>query len=273
MNRNLIVVAALLATVVSAGANAAEPGEIDGDYLNKEGGWRFVISPYALLANQSTDVGGQQIRQNFSDLSSMTNVGFQLAASVMYGRLSFSFDGTYADLGGNTKQSALELDLDIKQFIADLRLGYVALNRVDYEDEASVVRGWALDVNAGAKYWDNDVTLGYRIPINGGPLVLENEFETSQSWWDPMIGVKARIFLSRSVLLGLYGSIGGFGIGSASDISTDFVYTNTFKVSRVVLVTAGFRSFHYSRTDGEGDDELKTKVTVLGPLLGVSFVF
>ena len=273
MNRKLIIFAGLLATVLAAGASAAEQGDIDGDYPDKSRGWRFMISPYALLANQSTDVGGEKLRQNFSDLASMTNVGFQLAASVMYGRWSFGFDGTYADLGGAINHSVLEVDLDIKQYIADLRLGYVVLNKVDYEDEASVIRGWALDVNAGAKYWENDVTLGYRIPIGDGPLVLEDEFETKQSWWDPMIGAKARIFLSRSVLLGLYGSVGGFGIGSASDLSTDFLYTNTFKVSRVISVTAGFRSFRYDRTDGEGEDEITTKVTVLGPLLGASFVF
>ena len=273
MNSKVLVIAILAGAIATSGAAATDSESIDGDYLAEEQGLRFIISPYALLANQSTDVGGEQLRQNFGDLSSVTNFGFQLAASVMYKHWSLSFDGTYADLGGSTQQSVLEVDLDIKQYIADLRLGYVVLNRVDYEAEASVVRGWALDVNAGAKYWNNDVKLGYRIPIGDGPLVLEDQFETTQSWWDPMIGVKARIFISRSVLLGLYGSVGGFGIGSASDISTDFLYTNTFKISRVFSVTAGFRSFHYDRTDGEGEDEVKTKVTVLGPLLGVSFVF
>jgi len=161
--------------------------------------------------------GGEKLRQNFGDLSSMTNLGFQLYASV--------------------------------------------------------TRGWAMDVNVGAKYWENDLTLGYRIPLGDGPLVIEDEFATKQSWWDPMVGAKARIFLNRSVMLGLNASVGGFGIGDASDISTDFMFSNTFKVSRVISVTAGFRSFHYDRTDGEGEDEVTTKVTVLGPLIGVSFVF
>jgi len=127
-------------------------------------------------------------------------------------------------------------------------------------------------VRAGAKYWENDLTLGYRISI-ADPLVIEDEFTTKQSWWDPMVGLNAQIYLNRSVVLGLYGSVGGFGIGGGSDISTEFRYTNTFKVSRVLLVTAGFRSFHYNHTDGVGDDALETKVAALGPLLGVSFVF
>ena len=88
-----------------------------------------------------------------------------------------------------------------------------------------------------------------------------------------MLGVKARILLSRSVLLGLSLRGGGFGIGNASTYSWDFAYINTFKASNLISVTAGFRSFQYKRTDGEGDSEVETKVHVLGPLVGVSFVF
>jgi len=271
--KKMIIIAGLVAVIAAGQAAGTESKGIDEDYIGRADGWRFNISPYALLASQSTDVGGQKLRQNFGDLSSMTNLGFQLFASVTYERWSVSFDGTFADLGGNTTQSVVEVDLDIKQYMADLRLGYVVVNMVDYEAESSVTRGWAMDVNAGAKYWENDLTLGYRIPLGDGPLVIEDEFTTKQSWWDPMVGAKARIFLSRSVLLGLNASVGGFGIGDASDISTDFMFSNTFKVSRVISVTAGFRSFHYDRTDGEGEDEVTTKVTVLGPLIGVSFVF
>ena len=83
----------------------------------------------------------------------------------------------------------------------------------------------------------------------------------------------ARMWTRRPVLLGVSASGGGFGIGNASDFAWDFVYTNTFKVSKLISVTAGFRSFQYKRTDGEGAEELETKVHVLGPLIGVSFVF
>jgi len=39
--------------------------------------WGFIITPYALLASQSTDVGGEKIRQSFKDLASLTNAGFR----------------------------------------------------------------------------------------------------------------------------------------------------------------------------------------------------
>jgi hypothetical protein len=271
--KTLFLIVGVLSLISVSAARAGEQRAIDSDYIGEPGGWRFVITPYALLASQSTDVGGTTLRQSFEDLSSMTNFGFQLAAEVRYEHWVLTFDGTYADLGGKSTQSVLEVNLDLKQYMADIRGGYTVVNRVDYEGDSSVVRGWAMDVNLGAKYWENDVALGYRIPIGDSGLELAGDFATTERWWDPMVGVRARIILSRWVLLGIQGSIGGFGIGNASDISTDFLYVNTFKVSNLISVTAGFRSFRYDRTDGEGDDELKTTVLVLGPLLGVSFVF
>lgn len=72
-----------LVTLPAAGENS---GNIEGDYRPEDGGWRFILSPYALLANQSTDVGGQRIRQDFEDISSMTNAGFLIAGTVICDR-------------------------------------------------------------------------------------------------------------------------------------------------------------------------------------------
>jgi len=273
MNKRRFFVIGMMLVLLVGSAHGQAPSNIEEDYAPKKNNWRFIISPYALLASQSTDVGGEQLRQSFSDLSSMTNFGFQLAANVMYGRWVLAADGTYANLGAKQDERLLQLDLDIEQVMLDLRLGYLVLGHVDHDDQRGVVRGWALEVNAGAKYWRNEVTLDYGLVLGDPPPLVEGRLETTQDWWDPMLGVKARIILSRTVLLGLYASGGGFGIGDASDYSWDLVYTNTFKVSRLLSVTAGFRSFHYKRVEGEGEGELETSVSVLGPVIGVSFVF
>ncbi|MGI9548209.1 MAG: hypothetical protein ACR2MM_13275, partial [Flavobacteriaceae bacterium] len=54
--------------------------------------WSYSFTPYALLASQSTNVGGEQIRQSFGDLSSLTNAGFQFIASVRYKRFGLALD-------------------------------------------------------------------------------------------------------------------------------------------------------------------------------------
>jgi hypothetical protein len=273
MIRRCVISAGILALALAGVAHSQDHADIERDYLAKENDWRFMLSPYALLANQATDVGGQQLRQSFNDLSSMTNFGFQMVAIVQYRDWILTADGTYADLGAQSDIGPLQVELGITQYMLDLRLGYLVLTDVDHEAQSNIIRGWAMEVNAGAKYWRNDVTLDYRVNLGNPPPLDEGQYATEQDWWDPMLGVKTRIILSRSVLLGLSASGGGFGIGNASDFSWDLAYVNTFKVSQLISVTAGFRSFRYKRVDGEGDSEVETRVSVSGPLVGVSFVF
>ena len=63
------------------------------------------------------------------------------------------------------------------------------------------------------------------------------------------------------------------GIGNASKLSWDVTYINTFKVTNLITVSAGYRSFRYKRMDGEGDRKLETNVNASGPMLGVIFRF
>jgi len=87
-----------------------------------------------------------------------------------------------------------------------------------------------------------------------------------------MIGMDVKFVISKKFMLSVGGNIGGFGIGNSSEFAHDFTYLNSFKLSKLIIIIAGFRSFRYKRVDGIGDEELKTKVNVLGPVLGVSFV-
>jgi len=262
----------ILMMLILSTISAQDDMTIEDDYENPKSDWRFIISPYGWLAGQATDVGGEKIRQSFNDLVSMTNFGFQLNATVMYKDFLFTADGTYANLGSNLVEGPLTVDLDIKQYMLDLKLGYLVYSDISF-DEDNVIRGWAIEVNAGAKYWKNDVVVDYKIQINDPPPLIEGGIVEPQLWWDLMVGSKARIFLSKYVLLGIAGDIGGFGIGNSSKLSWDFTYVNTFKVSNLISVTAGYRTFKYNREDGEGDEKLETTVHAFGPLLGVSFVF
>ncbi len=251
----------------------SEKEEIDKNYRAKSDNWRFIVSPYALLASQSTDVGTNQLRQSFSDLASLTNIGFQMSAVIMHKNWLLTTDGTFADLGTDAVSGPVQADLSIKQYILDLRIGYLLLNNVNYKNESEVVRGWSLEVNAGAKYWENDVNLSYTVTPPDPLPQYTGSTEDKQYWWDLMLGSKARIYMSRTFLLGIYASYGGFGLGNSSKYSWDFLYTNTFKVSGLILVTGGFRSFKYKRTDPGKDGDIETNVHVYGPLIGVSFSF
>ena len=94
MNKWVLVITGLLLVFFAGTVLAEDKGWIQGDYEAKDNNWRFIISPYAMLASQATDVGGEQIRQSFNDISSMTNFGFQLVTNVMYKKWVVTADGT-----------------------------------------------------------------------------------------------------------------------------------------------------------------------------------
>jgi hypothetical protein len=267
MKRLVSLFAALILTLQLLYSQDAES---DFASVNQRKDWSFSITPYAWLAGNATDVGGEKLRQSFNDLSSITNFGFQMTTTGRYKRITAVLDWTYAHLGSSLNNEFLNVDANIYQWIVDPKVGYIIYDRIDYKEE-NVIAGWTLEATLGAKYWSNDINVDYSFeiiedrPIEGGISEL-------QDWWDLMIGLKTKFILSKSVLLSVAADVGGFGLGNSSKLAWDLAYANTFKVSKLLMVSAGYRTFRYNRIDGEGSSELKTKVNVHGPFLGVSFV-
>lgn len=237
--------------------------DLEPEVENKD--WRVSFTPYAFLAAQATDVGGEKIRQSFNDLSSITNAGFQFIGSVRYKRFSFSVDGTFATLASTVQENRLTIDMGIKQNIIDLKAGYTLFQGQKTENNR-VINAWSVEVLAGVKNWVNNVVIDLTIDL--GPIgSVEERIREPLGWWDPMIGTRANFAISKNFVLSAAVNVGGFGIGDASDFTHDLTYVNAFKVWKHMTINAGFRSFKYSREDGGVD----TTVSVLGPLLGVSF--
>lgn len=254
----------LVVVLLSMGTLLGEETQKDYHEIDKMDDWGFSVTPYALLAAQSTDVEGEKLRQSFSDLSSMTNAGFQIIAAARYKKLTLSFDGTFATLGSDLSQGGLAVDVSIKQRIFDLKLSYMVYDNFKFK-EGNTINGWSSDIGMGTKYWKNDVNIDYTLSF-GDDILLQDNISLPQEWWDLMLGVRTKFVLNKKVNLGIAFNAGGFGIGNSSKFAHDFTYINNFRVLNWLSVNAGFRSFGYNRID----DEVETKVNVLGPLLGVS---
>lgn len=265
----LLIISALILNFTNLFSQ--ETGTADTEFIDRKErkDWSFKLAPYAWLAGTSSDVGTEQIRQSFNDLTSLTNFGFQIVAQVRYKKWTLSSNLTYAKLGNNVQENLLNIDFNIDQIILDTKLGYTIIDKIDFGDD--IIHGWAMEATIGALYWVNDVKVDVIIdsPINipGFPMYINDE----QKWVDMVVGTNFKIILSKSVLLGLSANIGGFGIGNSSDLYWDFTFVNTFKVSKLLTVTAGYKTFDYKRVDGTGEDELKTHVKTFGPIIGVAF--
>ena len=246
-----------------------ETGTANTDFIDKEKrkDWTFKLAPYAWLAGTATDVGSEKIRQSFNDLTSLTNFGFQMLAQAKYKKWSLSTNLTYAKLGDAVKEGPLLIDFAVNQIILDTKLGYTLIDKIDFGDD--IIHGWAMEATIGAIYWSNDINVDVNVPIDlpGFPVNISEKLK----YVDLVVGTNFRIILSKSVLLGLSANIGGFGIGNSSTLYWDLSFVNTFKVSDLLTVTAGYKTFTDKTVSGEGVDEIKTDVKTFGPLLGVAF--
>ncbi len=249
-------------------ALAADPLETQRDSTETDArDWGLAVTPYVLFGAQSTDVAGQQIRRSFNDLASLANFGFMGRVTARYKWLLFVADGAYADLESAQDIGRTHVGLNVAQNILDLKLmGKVFDNRSPEQDKGVGI--WA---GAGARYWNNDIdVLVVRQPILPSGDEERDQVTGSQSWWDPVLGVSTHFPVTQTVGFSVRATAGGFGIGSASTFMWDGEFAALFRLSKRLLLSAGYRRFMYTRTEGEGADETKTEVSVNGPTIGLS---
>ena len=260
-------IAGFVLMALACPACAQDPLELDPEPVRP--GWEewgLAITPYAFFAAQSTDVGGTEIRSAFNDLASITNFGFQARLYARWRWLSFTADWTYADLQSDQRSGLTAVDLHIKQNILDMKLG----GKVYDSRTAAQDGGMGIWVGAGARYWDADVDYTITIdPILPGndPTVIDGK--TAQTWWDPVIGVNMHFPVTPSVGFIVRATGGGFGIGDASDYMWDAEFAALFRLSRRLMLSAGYRQFKYKRTDGSGEDAVTQTTSVVGPAIGL----
>jgi len=230
------------------------------------GEWGFSITPYAWFAAQSSDVGGEKLRQSFNDLASITNLGFQGRLLARWRWLTLAVDYTYADQSSATDIGVAAIDMALKQHILDMKLGGIIYDTRTSKQDGGV----GVWIGAGARYWDNDVdiTVTIRPILPGGSETVIPE-NTGQSWWDPVLGLGLHFPVTPTIGFLVQATGGGFGIGSASDYVWDAEFAALFRLSRRFLLSAGYRQFKYDRTD----DDIRQTVTVTGPFIGLSVGF
>jgi hypothetical protein len=228
-----LVLATVLVTVLALPVAAADD-------------WDFALSPYAWLAGIDGEIGTlpgappAPVDVSPSDVVDDVDVALMLLFSAKRGRHGVFADLFYADIQSEEEIIPPPLDLALRvraeNTIASLAYQYEFFRA----DDASA------DVLVGARYWD----MTSRLAFGGGAGFLAGrQLKSSESWTDPLLGIKGSTPLgaSRFYLEG-GGSVGGFGVGS--DLYYEVSGAIGYRWNAAIGTALGYRLFDVDYDSG-----------------------
>jgi len=259
-----IVLGTTLTLVLPAPAAAQTAAGSDTD------AWQFELTPYILGAglNGTTGIGSvtAHVDVSFSDLLENLDSGFMALFEARKGRWTFGAEGIYFKLKGEGTDSwrgplgssgTGTLEATVTEQLYQLTAGYRVL-----DDRTKV------DVLGAARYTQLDTELNLAV-TTGSPLLPDGSRSVSgtESWWDPVIGVRVLVPLAEAWTLVGYADIGGFGVGS--ELTYQLLAGVNWQFAKSVVAKAGYRYF-YQDYENNG---LVWDMTASGFYLGAGFRF
>ena len=272
-----IVFVAALSIVIASTASAQSEADADKPLrMARQSRWEFSVAPYGWLTGVAgtvvTDGEATEIDVPFEDFLENTRAGFQIYFEARRNKIFLGFDGTWANLGSDVERTLFDLDIEVRQRIYDIRVGYEVystdLGEVIEKRQFDWQRRGVIDLFIGGRYFRTEPVITI-IPIIGDERVISRV----DSRVDPFVGLRIGWDMSYRWLIGFRGDIGGFGIGDAAQFSWQGQGLIGFRVSRRVALTAGYRMLEYDTVVGEGVDRNGTDLRQEGPIIGAGISF
>jgi hypothetical protein len=207
--------------------------------------WQFELTPYILGAglNGKTGIGGvtADVDASFGDILENLDSGFMALFEARQGKWFFGFEGIYfkiKDEGAKSWQGPLgnssngSLEATVTEQLYQLSVGQRVVN-----DRTKV------DIIGAARYTQLDTELNLTV-TTGSALLADGSRRVSakESWWDPVVGVRAFVPLAEAWTVVGYADMGGFGVGS--DLTYQLLAGVNWQFAKSVSAKAGYRHLY-----------------------------
>jgi hypothetical protein len=218
--------------------------------------WKITVAPYMMAAgmNGTTGIGSLESDVNLSasDIFKNLQFGFMGYVEVMKGKWGAATDIIWMALG-----SSIDAPLPVKVDVNQGGFTFVAIRQLSS----------AVDFRAGAVVNTVQPKITFQAPIN-------RELSRTETWVDPMVGVKVHTPDSggRWAFV-LMADVGGFGVGS--DIMVNIQPTAVVRFTQAVGLAFGYR-WIYLKYENAGNDAQRRflyDMTSSGPFVGFLFRF
>jgi len=238
--------------------------------------WRFEVTPYFWAPGLDGDltVAGETVSLDlsFGDILDDFDVfGFSTRVVARKGKWGIIFDFALVSLESNevTLQTPTPVTAGIEVDILDTQV----IMGVSYRAVETVFAGKPLFIEpmAGGRYhyFKEEIDLNVDVPGVGGPGTT---LGGSNDWVEPLVGMLMGLSLTEKTTFILRGDIGGFGIGSASDLTWNVLAGFDYRFSQHSL-KLGYLIQYVDYETGSGKDNFGEDATYSGPIVGYTFQF
>jgi hypothetical protein len=246
----------LFGSVGTAGAaDAIYPGAKTVEYETPYG-WTFTVGMYGWLSGIEGDVGARgrttSIDASFDDILSILDVGVMGLAEARYGRFGIFTDLNYIRLSASrdTPFGLLARSVDLTTH----SLMWTAAGEYRLVDQPDA----SLDAFAGFRLF----SIKNELDFNPPGLLGGTELSQTETWTDPIVGLKGRVSINEHFYLTSWALIGG---GASSDLVWDVMGGAGYQISDSISAVVGYRA---AGVDYENDGFVYDTVQH-GPTIGL----
>lgn len=246
--------------------------------------WQISLMPYFWMPSLDAEatVGGPlggslsgNVDMSFGDVLDYLDFAAMGRAEAWKDKWGLTFDGLYMELGasesfqGSRGLVDFNLDADVRLGMADFGLAYRLFeNQFGTNNQQRL----AFEPYGGLRY----AYLKEQMDLNVNVAGVGSTGRTlggSEEWVEPFIGSRGVWDLNDKIAFNVRGDAGGFGIGSASDLTWQILGGLDYKFSKSVVFNAGYRYVELDYSHGSGSNELGIDLRAKGPYLGLTILF
>ncbi len=220
----------------------------------------------ALAGQIDTDKGEFDTHISFSDVWDNLNIAAMLRGRAQFGKFAVVTDIFYAALETDTYRDTFRLGprgnvkvpasakLEFDQWIVELNGGYQILNtKGPFSAGPSDQRGTVAELYAGARYY----ALKPDLKLDLGPF--NRELSDWEAWVDGVVGARIAIDLSKTVVLGIQGDVGGFNIGNSSDFAWMQITSLSWEFTDNALISLGYKFLDFKKDVGDNRIDIQLR--------------
>ncbi len=256
--KNLFCAFALLFILVSLQGNTQAAGN----------GSNFFLTTYYWKPTTSGDVtvSGQTQTHSVDTRESLetSNFGGMLKGEKWNGGWGLAFDLLLIALEDKSRIDGTDIDAILDTSMTEFSLLWRLAERTTGGAlmHNPSTTGWVLDLEGGVRHTRADL----EIEIDPGA-----DGATSDNWVEPFAGGRVLFRPSRKWILGLSMDAGGFGIGSASDLTWNLAGGADYRLGEEKWVQVGYRMMGIQFEDSSG--QAGVDMRVMGPMAAIRLDF